>query len=558
MFTPPGSPLPSPRAKLDQPNPLEEMQRQATDALLAPPSSSSSTSSPTTSAFSPSHSSSSLNSDLALKPIPSSTETRPSSSTSASLSSSSRVSRSSAPSSFSPSSTPSASILPSPPLSSASSSSESPYSNEKLFFPQQQALLARQKDLEDQLHRFQSRSETKRRIGRNLKWTAITVPFVLVLVTLGNHCLVSLLGMAGWMNGVDGPRMAVESEEGSGWLGNDLNISVDGAHPSESMSYPHHHHGHHVEVLAEDRATLYRRASATSISISVASATGTPTDSQLATSTTPSASTTTTPATQQDLPTIPSDPVLPTPFPQPSYTQNFSTQSCFDFFQNMTNSVDFRSCRPFGILQSASSDFGELQDNLTALNAVIWGTCNTTPGVDQCTSTMASYAASLRSSCSKDLSNKNANAVSTLSALQAYSLTYSAGCLTDPTTNSYCYVKAAHNSNPSDLFFYNLPSGISISNTSTLTCSSCTKSLMSLYVNALNANASQYEPLAQVYGSAQALASSACGPTYASVSTSSQADTSGALSYRGDAGAWGLGWRLFGMLGVLGALVCLI
>jgi len=67
------------------------------------------------------------------------------------------------------------------------------------------------------------------------------------------------------------------------------------------------------------------------------------------------------PVESQILPTVPtSPPVLPTPFPQAFdgiITQNFSTSSCLNFFNNMTSSMDFRSCRPFSFLSSTSSTF---------------------------------------------------------------------------------------------------------------------------------------------------------------------------------------------------------
>ncbi|KAF5390831.1 hypothetical protein D9757_004456 [Collybiopsis confluens] len=557
MFTPPGSPLPSPRAKLDQPNPLEEMQRQAANALLTPPlpSPGSSTSLTTPLPYSPSDSSSSVNS---YKPLPLPPHTRPSHTTSSS----------SFGYSPSPSSTPCDSPLPSPPLSP---SSESRFSSEKYLTQQERIPLARKRDLEDQLHQHQSRSETKRRIGRNLKWTAIMIPILLVLATLSSHYRSSLSRMVGCMSREKNSSLELGDLENDGQPRVDIfGNPADGIHSLESMFLPHHHHGHHVEVPVDDRATLLRRASSGGISVSVASATGTPTGTQLMTGTAASTSSSTvTPTTVQDLPSIPSSsPALPTPFLQPwdsNIAQNFSSQNCFSFFFAMINDNNFRRCRPFGLLQMTSNQFSNLQSNLTALNAVVWGTCNPPLGVDQCASIMTSYASSLRSACSKDLSDRNLNAVNTLSALQAYSLTYNAGCLPDPTTDSYCYVKAAHSTNPSDLYFYSLPSGTSISNTTTLTCSSCTKSLMSLYVNSLNANASLYPQLAQVYGSAQALASSTCGPTYAQVSTNSQPDTSGGtVSLR-----LGLTWRrvlslaspssmVLCILGALGGLALLI
>ena len=67
-----------------------------------------------------------------------------------------------------------------------------------------------------------------------------------------------------------------------------------------------------------------------------------------------------TPVTSQTLPTVPSSPTIPTPFPQAFdgiITQNFSSSSCLNFFNNMTASMDFRPCRPFSFLSSTSATF---------------------------------------------------------------------------------------------------------------------------------------------------------------------------------------------------------
>jgi hypothetical protein len=64
------------------------------------------------------------------------------------------------------------------------------------------------------------------------------------------------------------------------------------------------------------------------------------------------------------LPIVPiTTPVLPTPFPQPldsSLTRNFTTSACYQFFLNMTNTLPFRSCRPFSLLLQSSSEFTEV------------------------------------------------------------------------------------------------------------------------------------------------------------------------------------------------------
>jgi hypothetical protein len=107
-------------------------------------------------------------------------------------------------------------------------------------------------------------------------------------------------------------------------------------------------------------------------------------------------------------------------------------------------------------------------------------------------------------------------APNTFSALQTFDLMRNAGCLPDQTTNSYCFVEAAHSTNPSDLYFYQLPIGIPLPNSTTPSCSSCTKSLLGLYAQALeNAPAGTLTDLRKSYTSGQQMAVAQCGAGYA-------------------------------------------
>lgn len=160
-----------------------------------------------------------------------------------------------------------------------------------------------------------------------------------------------------------------------------------------------------------------------------------------------SSSSTTTPIAQQPMPTVPSSApaALPTPFLQPfdsTLTQNFTTPSCQSFFANMTSTIPFRSCRSFGLLQSTSDAFIDVrtacrldlwynntklysflpqaQTNLTLLNAVIWGTCNTMTAFDQCKLNMNWFADSLKTSCEQELKEQNIMAMQTLTGQQAW------------------------------------------------------------------------------------------------------------------------------------------
>ncbi|TFY74622.1 hypothetical protein EWM64_g9390, partial [Hericium alpestre] len=161
-------------------------------------------------------------------------------------------------------------------------------------------------------------------------------------------------------------------------------------------------------------------------------------------------------------PTIPSSPpVLPTPFPQAfdtTFGSNFSTVGCQQFVQNMTGTEPFRQCRPFSFLSQTSSVFLEqAQSNTSALNVDIWGTCNTPLSADQCTANMNWFLAQLPKQCQKDLDDQNETVMQAQAGLQMYALMRQAACLADQSTDTYCYVLAAINSNPSDLYFYTLP-----------------------------------------------------------------------------------------------------
>jgi hypothetical protein len=103
---------------------------------------------------------------------------------------------------------------------------------------------------------------------------------------------------------------------------------------------------------------------------------------------------------------------------------------------------------------------------------------------------------------------------------------HSAGCLPDQATNTYCYVEAAHSTNPSDLYFFQLPIGIPLPNNTTPSCSSCTKSLLGLYAQALeNAPQGTLADLEKTYASGEQVAVGQCGSGYAQAS----ATTGGAL-----------------------------
>lgn len=232
----------------------------------------------------------------------------------------------------------------------------------------------------------------------------------------------------------------------------------------------------------------------------------------------------------QPVPTVPVSAVVPTPFPQPwdsGIQQNFSTTTCLNFFANMTNTLPFRACRPLSLILQSSTAIFQAQKNLTLLNSIIWGTCTTTVPNAQCSANMAWFSQNLRAACAQEIADNNANVVDALTGLNAFDLMYSVGCLSDPSTNSYCYLDAVHNSNPADLYIYNLPlSALAYPNSTTPTCSACTKSILAMYANALtNITGSSLDVLAANYPSAYQINVKACGSSYAKSLTSSETST---------------------------------
>ncbi|KZT01227.1 uncharacterized protein LAESUDRAFT_731449 [Laetiporus sulphureus 93-53] len=221
-------------------------------------------------------------------------------------------------------------------------------------------------------------------------------------------------------------------------------------------------------------------------------------------------------AESSGIPTIPSsDPVLPTPFPQPldtTLSKNFSTEGCYEFFLNMTEASAFRDCRPFSLLLQASTAFYEATTNLTLVNTIVWGTCNTEPNAEQCSANMAWFAEELQTVCATDLKANVETATSTLIGLQAYTLMREVACFANATSEAYCYLDAVSDTHVDDLYLYQLPLGSPIPNSTTFSCGNCTQNVMALYLNeGLNITG-----MRDNYENAAVLANKACGSNYVS------------------------------------------
>ncbi|KAJ7029217.1 hypothetical protein C8F04DRAFT_1265095 [Mycena alexandri] len=356
----------------------------------------------------------------------------------------------------------------------------------------------------------------KRRIGRRTKWTVILVPLALILVAASSRYITHPAAFDMFSE----PPLNWETlpDPASGWK-------------------PHKRHPLPAPAAAVSSAPS---GSVLGSGVVLGSVAANSLPALTGAASTPTAAATEPPTSQQTVPTVPSSaPPLPTPFPQPfdsSLSQNFSSVSCFNFFTNMTNTPAFRSCRPFSMLLQSSDAFIEAQDDLDSLNDIVWGTCNTNVDEGDCDSNMAWFSTTLTSACATDLKEGNSMAVETQLALNAFDLMRSAGCLVDPTTNSYCYLDAVRNSNPSDTYFYSLPLGITMPNNTIASCSACTKSLMTMYYGALNNDSmsSGLSGLHDTYASAAKIAVADCGTAYATLTTTTA--TGSALPQRAPPG----------------------
>jgi len=156
---------------------------------------------------------------------------------------------------------------------------------------------------------------------------------------------------------------------------------------------------------------------------------------------------------------------------------------------------------------------------VTLLNNLLWGTCNTVLDSDNCSKNMQWFASSLETQCATEITQRNPFVVKTRDGLRLYSLSRNAGCQSNPATNVYCYIQAVTQSDPSDMYFYQVQFGADIPNSTKPSCSSCTKSLMNLYVSAISGQegpggANVPSAFAPAYAHAARIAADACGDDF--------------------------------------------
>jgi hypothetical protein len=159
---------------------------------------------------------------------------------------------------------------------------------------------------------------------------------------------------------------------------------------------------------------------------------------------------------------------------------------------------------------------------------------------------MGWFSDNMKTACATELKNNYALVTSTQIGLQSFTVLHDAACQVDPTSNAYCYLQAVKNSNPVDAYYFGIPLGIPLPTQSlTLTCSSCAKTLMHNYATALKdpAQAPLLGAMSKAYTTSVAITAGTCGSSFASSLTSAAAALS-QPSCATLAGAAMLAWAL--------------
>jgi len=95
---------------------------------------------------------------------------------------------------------------------------------------------------------------------------------------------------------------------------------------------------------------------------------------------------------------------------------------------------------------------------------------------------------------------------------------YSAACAQDPRSDAYCYIEAAANLSPADLYLYQLPFGIDLPNSAVnFSCSTCSQGLLGIYADSLSNKtlANDLDKLGETYKGAASIVNTACGSNFA-------------------------------------------
>ena len=171
--------------------------------------------------------------------------------------------------------------------------------------------------------------------------------------------------------------------------------------------------------------------------------------------------------------------------------------------------------------------FFQSQKSLVKITQVLDASCSA--NVTTCGRVMTAFAKNLTSTsaCSADMSSGNPLVNQARLGLLAYKPLYTATCLKNQVSKSYCFAESITNaSNPGDNYLYYLPLNISLPGGSRPTCNSCLQNTMAVFSAATSDRESA---LASDYVNAAMQVNVNCGPTFTNTSLAA-AVSSGASS----------------------------
>ncbi|TAQ89106.1 hypothetical protein B7494_g2609 [Chlorociboria aeruginascens] len=224
------------------------------------------------------------------------------------------------------------------------------------------------------------------------------------------------------------------------------------------------------------------------------------------------------------------------------------TDSCASFISAFTNNSTFQSCLPFSLLLQNSNSFFQASKSLVRMTQTLDATC--AAPLLSCNVLMTALASNLTSTanCGSDLSTFNPFVSTVHLGLEAYKVLYTASCLRDPSTSSYCFADAVTNaSSPTDSYIYYLPLNISLPGGSQPTCDSCLKNTMAVFEAA---SADRSSSISSTYVNAATAIDLQCGPGFVNASLPTAVTSRGTANIYGTTAAGNIGLAALGIMAV--------
>ncbi|KAJ4391618.1 hypothetical protein N0V93_005237 [Gnomoniopsis smithogilvyi] len=194
----------------------------------------------------------------------------------------------------------------------------------------------------------------------------------------------------------------------------------------------------------------------------------------------------------------------------------------------MIDAEDFQTCYPISLLLQGSNSFFEAEKSLVSISRVLDNAC--AANVTGCANYLANVASNLTKTenCGDDYDAGNPTVTEAYLGLISYQVVYSATCLKDDTSQSYCFGDAVTNTtNASQTYFYFLPLNSSLPGGVVPLCGTCLQDTMSIYHVA---TANRKQPIADTYASAAEMVDELCGADFANTTLAEAITTSGAFS----------------------------